>query len=277
MKNFLIVTNRKKDTELSVTKKMKDYIEKKNGIAVICHGSEELEQCDKIQEMDCAIVIGGDGTMLRAVTLLVAYSIPIVGVNLGTVGFLTEVEVEEIETVLQQLFENNYEYKDRMMLEGTVYRDEKQCFQAIGINDIVVNRSGFSTIVAYQLWINDEYVASYRADGILVATPTGSTGYNLSAGGAIVSPNSSVFIITPICPHSFMDRSIVVSKEDKILIKIDKIGQKEGDEAYLMIDGHTSVLLKEGDSIQINLSKLYTRFLSVRSKGFYEVLRRKMG
>lgn len=276
MKNFLIVTNRKKDTELNVTTKMKNYIEKHCGMVVICHGAEELQQCSQIEEMDCAIVVGGDGTMLRAIAPLVAHSIPIIGVNLGTVGFLTEVEVDEIEDFLQQLFENNYEYKDRIMLEGTVYRDGKQQFRAIGINDVVLNRGGFSTIVAYQLRINGEIVSSYRADGILVATPTGSTGYNLSAGGAIVSPTASVFIITPICPHSFMDRSMVVAKEDTISIKIDKIGQKEEDEAYLMIDGHMSIEVKEGDEIQVRLSDQYARFLSVNTKGFYEVLRRKM-
>lgn len=277
MRRFLIVTNRTKDTDLSVTKKIENYLKERKAICDIYDAPEEIPKELIADDLDCAIVLGGDGTILHAITPLVYYNIPILGVNMGTVGFLASVELEDLEKALLALLEGRYEYDDRIMLEGTVYRNGKQIFKAAGVNDIAISRSGFSRIIRFCIWLNEELVDSYGADGVVIATPTGSTGYNLSAGGPVVSPCSDVLIITPISPHSLTSRSIVVSGNETIALQVERIGQNDMEAAFITIDGQHGTRLKEKDRIEIKRANVKTRLLKVDRTGFFEVLRSKMG
>lgn len=277
MRKFLIVTNRTKDMDLSVTNKIKEYLEEREALCDIYDAPEEMPEEWIADDLDCAIVLGGDGTILHAITPLVYHDIPILGVNMGTVGFLTSVELEDLEDALTALLEDRYEYDDRIMLEGIVYRNGEQIFKAAGVNDIAISRSGFSRIIRFRIWSNGQLVDSYGADGVVIATPTGSTGYNLSAGGPVVSPCSDVLIITPISPHSLTSRSIVVSGDETVMLQVERIGQNHMEEAFITVDGQHGTRLKENDRIQIKRAGVKTRLLKVSNTGFFEVLRSKMG
>lgn len=277
MRKFLIVTNRTKDTDLCVTKKIEQYLTEREALCTIYDKPEQIPTSVVEQGFECAIVLGGDGTILHAITPLVYYQIPILGVNMGTVGFLAGVELEELESALDSLLQEKYEYDDRIMLEGTVYRNGQEIFQSAGVNDIAISRSGFSRIIRFKIWVNGELVDSYGADGVVIATPTGSTGYNLSAGGPVVSPCSDVLIITPISPHSLTSRSIVVSGDETVMLEVERIGQNHMEEAFITVDGQHGTRLKGNDRIEIKRAKVKTRLLKVGTTGFYEVLRSKMG
>lgn len=277
MRKFLIVTNRTKDTDLCVTKKIEQYLTERNALCTIYDKPEQIPTSVVEQGFECAIVLGGDGTILHAITPLVYYRIPILGVNMGTVGFLAGVELEELESALDSLLQEKYEYDDRIMLEGTVYRNGQEIFKSAGVNDIAISRSGFSRIIRFKIWVNGELVDSYGADGVVIATPTGSTGYNLSAGGPVVSPCSDVLIITPISPHSLTSRSIVVSGDETVMLEVERIGQNHMEEAFITVDGQHGTRLKGNDRIEIKRAKVKTRLLKVGTTGFYEVLRSKMG
>ena len=277
MRKFLIVTNRTKDTDLCVTKKIEQYLTEREALCTIYDKPEQIPTSVVEQGFECAIVLGGDGTILHAITPLVYYRIPILGVNMGTVGFLAGVELEELEFALDSLLQEQYEYDDRIMLEGTVYRNGQEIFQSAGVNDIAISRSGFSRIIRFKIWVNGELVDSYGADGVVIATPTGSTGYNLSAGGPVVSPCSDVLIITPISPHSLTSRSIVVSGDETVMLEVERIGQNHMEEAFITVDGQHGTRLKGNDRIEIKRAKVKTRLLKVGTTGFYEVLRSKMG
>lgn len=277
MKTFLIVTNRTKDTDLCVTKKIEQYVTERGADCVIYDKVEPIPNELVEKGFDCAIVLGGDGTILHAITPLVYYHIPILGVNMGTVGFLANVELEELESALDLLLQGKYTFDERMMLEGTVYRNSQRIFQSAGVNDIAISRSGFSRIIRFKIWVNGELVDSYGADGVVISTPTGSTGYNLSAGGPVVSPRSEVLIITPISPHSLTCRSIVVSGDETILLEVERIGHNHMEEAFITVDGQHGTRLKGNDYIEIKRATVKTRLINVSSTGFYEVLRSKMG
>ena len=277
MRKFLIVTNRTKDTDLSVTRKIERYLTARGGSCKIYDKPEEMPEEFLEEGLECAIVLGGDGTILQAITPLVYFQIPILGVNMGTVGFLAGVELDDLEEAMEALLKDEYEYDERMMLESTVYRNDKVIFKSAGVNDIAISRSGFSRIIRFKIWANGELVDSYGADGVVLATPTGSTGYNLSAGGPVVSPRSDVYIITPISPYSLTSRSIVVSGEEKVVLEVERIGQNHMEEAFITVDGQHGTRLKGKDRIEIRRADVKTRLLKVGKTGFYEVLRSKMG
>ena len=185
MKNFIIITNRTKDKELQVTNRIRDYLTAHGAECIVEEelpeeGSGYTEAGCVPENTECAIVLGGDGTMLQAAIDLIDTEIPLVGINLGTLGFLSEVNRNDLETSLDQLLSDHFEIEQRMMLSGSVYSGTKQkeTFQAL--NDIVITRRGSLQINSYNIFVNEKHLHCYHADGILVATPTGSTGYNLS-------------------------------------------------------------------------------------------------
>lgn len=201
---------------------------------------------------------------------------PFLGINLGHLGYLAEIEEQNVTSALDRLIEGCYTVENRMMLEGTVYREGKQTFHDLALNDIVMNRSGNLRVVNYDVYVNDEYLNSFTADGMIVSTPTGSTGYSLSAGGPIVSPTASMLVLTPICPHTLNSRSIVFSGDDRIRIEIGE-GRRNGpDEACVTFDGDTCEELKTGDYVEIHKSCEVTKILKINQVSFLEVLRDKL-
>lgn len=242
MKQVYINTNNAKDENYKVTKQTVSYLERR-GVRCILDGEEARKE-----QIDCAIVIGGDGTLILAARELLGRDVPILGVNMGTLGYLTEVEVQNLLPALDQLLEGNYFVENRMMLSGTV----KNLKNDVALNDIVVTRSESLHIVRLNLYVNGVYLTSYQADGLIISTPTGSTAYNLSSGGPIVEPTASLILITPICSHSLNNSSIVISDEDVIEVEIGSRRNKEEEEAVVTFDGTDIIKLKTGERVRIH-------------------------
>ena len=216
MDRFYIITNSDKDKKHHKNCEVQQA-ERKH------EGSFHYTDPDKVpDDTQCIIVLGGDGTLLQAARDVVHKEIPLLGINLGNLGFLAEVNQTSLYSALDQLMADDYEVEERMMLEGRVYRGRKLIGQDIALNDIVIGRDGHLRVVRFKNYVNDVYLNSYNADGIIISTPTGSTGYSLSAGGPIVSPNAAMTIMTPIAPHTLNTRSIIFPAQDVITVEIGK-------------------------------------------------------
>lgn len=277
MKQFLILTNRTKDPDLCVTEKIQEYLREHHADSSVCTEYEDIPDEVIPQNVECAIVLGGDGTILWAVRALGERCIPILGVNMGTVGFLAEAELPFLYECLDMLLNDQYQVRERLMIEGTIIRDGVVIERATCINDIAICRSGFSRIIRIEAKVNGHIVDTYSADGIVIATPTGSTGYNLSAGGPIVCPIAKTMILTPISPHSLNARSIVLSSEDEIELCMGHIRKNELEEAFVTFDGQYGSRLREGDRILIKKAERITKLVKIKDTSFYDILRRKLG
>ena len=270
MDKFYIITNQEKDIDYKNTEQIREYLKSKG-----CQCATPLYGPIP-PNTQCIIVLGGDGTLLHTALDLVEDNIPILGVNLGTLGFLTALEKEEVYEGLDKLMANQYQIEHRMMLKGVVVKHGKKTSEALALNDIIVTRSGFSRLVETRVYINDVLAGDYAGDGVIVSTPTGSTGYNLSAGGPVVLPETELMAITPICPHSLTARSIVVSPGDKIRIEIGRRRKSQPEEALVTYDGQTVVELESGDSIEIHRARQRVHLIKVTDRTFYEILREKL-
>ncbi len=271
MRHFVIVTNEKKDSGLKSTNLIKDYLTARGATAQVCPGEHlHTEQIDP--KAECIIVLGGDGTVLRAARATSSMTVPLIGVNLGTLGYLASVEACNVTPALDQLLENRFTREERMMLNGQAGDGTKY----YALNDIAIVRYGSLQMIDFHIYVNDQMLGTYHADGIVVATPTGSTGYNLSAGGPIVEPKAEMILLTPICPHTLNTRTIVLSPEDRITIELAETRHGEEQTAEASFDGSDRVLLHVGDRIEIHRSKRTTQFLKLNDDTFLEVLRKKM-
>lgn len=221
---------------------------------------------------DLLIVLGGDGTLLNIARQSAYYNVPLFGINLGHLGFLTEVEAEEMYPALEKLIMGEYEIEKRMMLEATVETDNIQLEKSVALNDIGITKGPFSRIIRMGIYINDDYVDLYSADGVIISSPTGSTAYSLSAGGPIVSPAVKVLLITPICPHTLHSRSIVVSNEDVVKIEVCQ----NNTEVMLTVDGQQGYKLKSGDIVTVRQAPCYTSLVKLRGRSYFQVLRKKI-
>lgn len=283
MKRFFVITNSEKDHGLETTHYIKDYIQKKGGRCQIQKESDKnlrekynYTDPDGIEkETQAILVLGGDGTVIQAAHDVVDCGIPILGINLGTLGYLAEIDRENITQALDCLLEDKFEIEERMMLEGICAGYAGQDKQT-ALNDIVITRSGPLRVVKYHVYVNDKYLASYKADGIIVATPTGSTGYSMSAGGPIVSPDAQSILITPICPHTLNRTSVVLSAEDKIGICIEGSGILGGAEAVASFDAAHGIELMAKEQIEIRRSEKKMQLIKISRDSFLQVLRRKM-
>lgn len=281
MKKFLIATNFIKDKNLVLTSKIEDYIEMHGGSSQRIIGDLETGldyTVDENEDFDCVIALGGDGTILKVNKDLGDLQIPILGVNLGTLGFLAEVETDQIFSVLDRLMAGDYEIEDRMNITGSIYKagEDVPVASDTAWNDIVITRAGFSRIIGLKIHVNGKVMDIYEADGVIISTPTGSTGYNLSAGGPIVCPKTNIMIVTPISPHSLTSKSIVFSGEDEIVVEVLKMRKAQEEEAIVTFDGQQSIQLTTGDRILIRKSENVTKMVKLFDVSFYEVLREKI-
>lgn len=274
MKRFYLITNEAKDPEGAFTEKITAFIEK-NGGEAFCVKNERQALVEKgTAGVDCALVLGGDGTMLRAAGNMLDSDIPLLGINLGTLGYLAEVESTCAEEAVEKLLRDQFVREDRMMLSGTVMTGNGE--ERYALNDIVISRCGSLQILNVRIYVNDRFLNDYCADGVIVATPTGSTGYNLSAGGPIVEPSARLLLLTPICPHTLNTRSIVFSPEDEIMVEIPE--GKDGHEQVVEanFDGSNTITLKTGDRILIRRSDRTTGIVRLNTESFLTVLHKKM-
>lgn len=276
MKKFMLIMNSiKSDAARDVCSKIKDYIGIKGGSCQVISGY--VKRDDIAGGTDCAIVLGGDGTLLHASRDLMGMDIPLIGVNFGHLGFLADVEAEAVEDMVDRLMSDDFLIEKRLMLEGTISRNGENIPVASALNDVVIGRSGVMGVLDFKVFVNGIRLNSYKADGIIVATPTGSTAYSMSAGGPLVKPSAQLIVMTPVCPHTLNTRSIVLEGNDIIEIEICQTKPVEcKDSAYVYFDGDLATPLSNGDRIIIKKSANSTDIIKLDSRSFLEVLRRKL-
>ena len=283
MDKFYIITNSDKDKDFQITNEIVSYL-KKNGKKCqvqqaerAFEGAYHYTNPELIPEgTQCILVLGGDGTLLQAARDVVYRKIPMLGINLGTLGFLAEVDRQSIHAALDKLIADDYEIEERMMLTGTVWHGDKIIGQDIALNDIVIGREGPLRVVRFKNYVNDVYLNSYNADGIIIATPTGSTGYSLSCGGPIVSPNAAMTLMTPIAPHTLNTRSIIFPEEDVITVELGEGRRQVQEQGLASFDGDTEIPIVTGDRIVIQKASASVKILKLNHLSFVEVLRQKM-
>jgi len=220
---------------------------------------------------DMAIVVGGDGTMLGIARQLARFNLPMVGINQGRLGFITDVPINHFAEALAPIIAGDYEEERRTMLEGDVWRDEQKIFDGFAMNDVVVNRSGSASMLEVKVDIGPEFVANLRADGVIIASPTGSTAYALSAGGPILHPGIGGWLLVPIAPHDLSNRPIVLPDTQDISIEV-----VNGRDASVNFDMQSLASLLPGDRIVVRRSRHQVRFLHPRGWSYYATLRRKL-
>ena len=223
-------------------------------------------------EAQMVLVIGGDGTMLRAARTVYSKEIPILGINQGYLGFLTEVEVEHLDKAIAQLLSGNYQVERRMMLNAAVYRAGVGIADVNALNDMVVTKGALSRIIRTELYLDEELVERHYGDGLIFSTPTGSTGYSLSAGGPIVYPSIDVCIMAPICSHSLISRPVIFSPEHTLTVRMESVSTP----AMLTVDGQNGVELQQGDLIHIRKAEHDTCLLVLEQRNFFAVLQGKL-
>jgi NAD+ kinase len=222
---------------------------------------------------DLLIVVGGDGTLLKAAQLIAARPIPLVGVNLGKLGFLADITPEQVQEDIAAMLEGNYTHEERMMLEAHAQRGKSAEAPRTALNDVVVHKSDGGRLIEFETWVDGHFLCAYRADGIVMATPTGSTAYALSGGGPIVHPAMDAMALVPICPHTLGDRPIVVSGESRIEVRI---GDAHGGAAQVTWDGQHAETLNAGDRVEVRRAPKRITFIHPRGYDYYKILRSKL-
>ncbi len=285
MKYFYMIVNHSKKKAEYGAELIRDYLEEKGCECVVWDASDTDARRDCRPQfrytdreaipdwIECAIVLGGDGTLIQAARDLAGSNIPLLGVNMGTLGYLAQIGREEdILPALDELIADRYGLEQRIMLKGTVISDGKVVAEDIALNDIVLSRMG-RNMICFNLSIDGEFLNDYSADGIIAATPTGSTAYNLSAGGPIAVPDSEMILLTPICPHTLNARSVVLAPDRVIELEITGRGETG---KFLSFDGDTQVNLKNGDLVRIERSETVTTLVRLKKVSFLENLRDRM-
>jgi len=224
---------------------------------------------------DLLIAIGGDGTLLRTIRMSSHHEIPILGVHMGYLGFLTEVMEDEVYTALESVIKGDYIKEERTMFNAALFREDLEITSQDVLNDVVINKSALARIIDIDVWTNSTFITCYRADGLIVSTPTGSTAYNLATGGPIVHPEVDAIILTPICPHVLSNRSIVLPDFQEVVI-IVKSG-KSSDNIYLTLDGQKGYYLQAGDKLVVKRGERKAMMLRFPQRNYFEILRTKLG
>ncbi|OUN35630.1 NAD(+)/NADH kinase [Lachnoclostridium sp. An76] len=271
---FYIITNKLKDKDYAITNEIRQYIEdhgkrcflsEKDGEGHIIPGTVP-------EEAQCGLVLGGDGTLIRAVRDLGEHSLPLLGINLGTLGYLADVELKDFREALDRLFEGQPEIEERMMLEGSFRGARKD----IAMNDIVLAREGKVRIVSFNIYVNGALLNTYQADGVILSTPTGSTGYNLSAGGPVVEPTAQMIVITPICSHALNTSSVVLSADDLIEVEVCEGRYGRQEQVSLCFDGAEQTTLVTGERVCIRRAGQKAKLIKLSRESFMKTMRKKM-
>lgn len=249
-------------------KRLKFFVEEEAALSLGIRGIQGRLIPSKV---DMIIVFGGDGTILSVARLVGSRSVPILGVNLGGLGFITEISRDEVCNSMNNILSGKYGFEERIMLIADVYRNSKKLKQHNALNDIVLHKSALARMIELDIHINNKYVTTFRADGLIISTPTGSTAHSLSAGGPILYPTLESFLMTPICPHTLTSRPIVLPDAFTLDISI-----KKGDDVYLTLDGQEGLPLKVNDKVRIKKSDYKTRFLHLHDRDYFKVLRTKL-
>ena len=232
---------------------------------------EAIDPQDMGQRCDLAVVVGGDGTMLGIARELAHWKMPLVGINQGRLGFITDIAIHQYRDALAPMVAGDYEEESRSMLEGEVWRDGAKIFEGLSLNDVVVSRGATASMVELRVDVDGDFVANLRADGLIVATPTGSTAYALSAGGPILHPSIDGWVMVPIASHTLSNRPIVLPDSGEV-----RIGIVAGKDVSANFDMHNLASLVIGDQVRVRRSAFKVRFLHPRGWSYYATLRRKL-
>jgi len=281
MKAIGIITNVDRDTDYTYTKILANSIIKRGGRALMADGLYEKvgngEYCrdeeDVISQSDLVVCLGGDGTFLKVGRKVFIKELPILGINLGNLGFLTEVDKNDIDFAVEQLFSNKYVIEERMMLGATILRNGESPVNDIALNDAVITRGAVSRIVHVSVYVNDIFVDSFPGDGLIVSSPTGSTAYSLSAGGPIVEPDTNLLLITPICPHILYSRSFVINADSVVRVVVDEDFHHN---AMVALDGEEGYNIRGGDMVEVKKSPYSIKLIKMNNRNFFSILRTKI-
>ena len=242
-------------------------VEAETGCALDILEAEQLADT-----VDLIVVLGGDGTMIAAARLLDNRSVPVVGINFGSLGYLTEVRLEEMTEALDSVLAGDFHLDQRVMLAAELRRGEEKLLRNRVLNDVVISKSALARIIEIETWLDGKFVNCFRADGLIVSTPTGSTAYNLSAGGPIVFPSMNAVVITPICPHTLSNRPLVVPDE----AEIELVLKTPKEEVALTLDGQVGYRLEVDDRVHISKSRTAFNLIQPLNRNYFEVLRGKL-
>jgi len=282
MKKVGVIPNVKKDKDMVFTKQVVEWLKDK-GLDPITTELKSKDKkvsnyvlsCEEVYKYsDFIVALGGDGTILTVARTAAKLGTPILGINLGTLGFLTDTDKESAFDSLRKVIDGNYKIDKRMMLQCSIERAQKSSGSILALNDFAVTKGLGAKIITYELSINGQYIHTYRADGVVVASPTGSTAYSLSAGGPVLKPDASMIAITPVSPHMLFARPSVVSGDDEI--KITNISKQPINDTIFMIDGQNALTLKYNDAIVIKKADYYTNIIKTNDIGYYDILHQKM-
>ena len=277
MKKIGIITKRGVPEAVKAVKNLLPLLKKK-GFEVLIESETasalKMKGCPR-QELpllaDMLMVLGGDGTLLNVAGLVGDKEVPILGVNLGGLGFITEITSNEIQDSINKIAAGRYDLEERIMLSADVYRSKKYVFKASALNDVVIHKSALARMIEFEVYVNNRYVTTLKADGLIISTPTGSTAHSLSAGGPILYPTLGAFVLTPICPHTLTNRPVVLPDSFNLEVII-----KTGDEVYLTIDGQRGIPLIANDVIKAKKAGYKTKFIRLSGRDYFQILRTKL-
>ncbi|MFR7511348.1 MAG: NAD(+)/NADH kinase, partial [Muribaculaceae bacterium] len=277
-KKIGFVTNIEKDPTLQETKKMVDFVLKKGCEVYVSENFSDVHpdviatsSSEMYKSVDFVVVIGGDGTILRVARSAAIFDTPILGINFGTLGYLADVEKINAIDAIEKVLNGDFTIENRMMLEPYVERGCVSHEINLALNEVCITNSVCSRMIKLSVEVNGEYFDTFRADGIIVSTPTGSTAYNLSAGGPILSPHTELMTITHICPHTLYARPFVIDGNDVVRIRV----QSNYNNVQMSCDGQSTVQMKNDDVIIVKKSRYVTRIIKTTNMNFYDILRRK--
>ncbi len=279
MKNIGLLSNLDGDKISNLVKEIAYWLKKRNVELLlddqyagkISYPVKSCARNELVNKIDCLVVLGGDGTLLNSARLVAPHGVPLFGINMGHLGFLTEVDVPQLYKALEQLLSGNYHIEERMMLEACVLRDGKFSPPLTGLNDAVITKGAFARLIRLDTMVDGRHFNTYHADGVIIATPTGSTAYSLSAGGPLVVPDLELLLFTPICPHALWARPLVISPQSEVLVTLRS---KQG-EVMLTVDGQLGMHLRHGDTVRVRKSSYRAKFIKLNNQTFFDILREK--
>jgi len=224
-------------------------------------------------QADLVVVLGGDGTLISTARMIGERNIPILAVNLGSLGFITEIALDELYPALEKCLNNEFRVSERLMLHAVVERDGRETASHLVLNDVVINKGALARIVDLETRVNGFDLTTFKADGLIISTPTGSTGYSLSAGGPIINPSMNCIVITPICPHTLTNRPLVIDDDSRVMVTVKSL---DDEDIYLTLDGQVGLELKSGDVIHVSRARHSAKLVMSESRDYFQILRTKL-
>ncbi|QQE76963.1 NAD(+)/NADH kinase [Alicyclobacillus sp. SO9] len=273
MRTFALLVNLEKPRALELRERLTTLLHGADIKTVHFESHEALAAGqDRLQGVEMAFVLGGDGTLLGVARQLAEYGIPLLGINAGHLGFLSEAEPADLEDAVGRIIDRQYRLEKRVMLESVVHRDGVEVDRLRGLNDTGIAKGSFGRMVTVEVYIDDVLLEEYSGDGVIISTPTGSTAYSLSCGGPIVTPHLQVMLVTPICPHTLMARPCVIDANQSVRMVV----RATHDDLGLTVDGQVGVRLQSGDEVTVSKSSVETTLVKLGDRDFFSVLRTKL-